>query len=1105
MSRDFPYYQRKLYAFLRTAECPLEDLKSSPLNGLLDTDSLELWWTNHGTLIQSIAKSSDRVGLPEHPANPGEAITTRHLISGQSQTLNGTSTAIDWTAFLAKLPSDLIEPSSNANLQKIFLWLWRFYPAELVQTHPKTPVLLHPADRTIPDCPFHSYVSTVSALTGARYPKNSNQGEPKTAHPYLLVFTFSPIQDFIKASRKFLDFWSGSYLLHYLSARLCWEIAKVYGPDALIVPSLWGQDIIDAFLVNPSPNEDNHPLSSEDLVKWFSGYFSDHKTPAARFEEKSSNSLSTAGFPNVITALVPGKEAAEELGEKLSQDLTKIWHSIGIKVRDHIRKTSSERAQEICKLLEKSENKRKILCEKLGLEIAETEPISPYLYDLKKWAGLTENQPGNLNPSWEWDNLWDAQLSHTWEPYWTVVPLGDPEQPLILERQSDDNFNGDWITAQSDLSQAFQTIPSEAEKAAFDQLNVGTWWGSFQQRLRLCLMAIKNTRSWNIPAAPGERSTISGQFSAVHPNFNYSQVTRHGKNVDFREGAGIPASSMGLFWSLMANSYPGLFSGSEHLNALELTKRLSWIYGDIAQGLGISIQEIVIRIQKHKGLLKQIEVNQVQRLLYERFVQFPNLTSIAASRFSHDNPEQVKAYSSHLGEAIQKELGRKYGQIFRRIVRIRPSNIAKTDRRINANKCKSGYLNGVMFSGKWLSEDLGCDPEQVLVLRSLVDKSHQEAGFRGGSPSDWWAVVLADGDGMGQYISGSKLENYNQYLVDSLINKPPGYDELAKTQKRMGPATHIGLNRALLDFSNRLVPYLTEGRFCGKTIYSGGDDVMAVLPLEDLPEYVRSLRAAWCGGPDPKLDSDFESRGGYWHPKADKIQELKQFGIENRPHFTMGNTATMSMGIVIAYKTVPLPTVLESLWEAEKDRAKKIPDKDGLCFRVIYGGGNTLEALMKGSLLNRWWECVKTFAEYGDDLSPLLYRLSEELPKRAMISKKHWLFPKAAKVIMSRRDDNKQQDNFPQIIRLTRGWECWVKWTYRKRWGPNWIDEFSGLIKQHGKDNQDQEEPEKLPLGTKPEDLGQLLRFTAFWVDKMVQRQQWSDQWQKRQKEGGNK
>ena len=72
--------------------------------------------------------------------------------------------------------------------------------------------------------------------------------------PYLLLFSFSPVQEFIKASRKFLDFWAGSYLLHYLSAKLCWEISQEYGPDAVIVPSLWNQEVIDALLVKEYPD-----------------------------------------------------------------------------------------------------------------------------------------------------------------------------------------------------------------------------------------------------------------------------------------------------------------------------------------------------------------------------------------------------------------------------------------------------------------------------------------------------------------------------------------------------------------------------------------------------------------------------------------------------------------------------------------------------------------------------------------------------------------------------------------------------------------------------------------------------------------------------------
>jgi CRISPR-associated protein Cmr2 len=318
---------------------------------------------------------------------------------------------------------------------------------------------------------------------------------------------------------------------------------------------------------------------------------------------------------------------------------------------------------------------------------------------------------------------------------------------------------------------------------------------------------------------------------------------------------------------------------------------------------------------------------------------------------------------------------------------------------------------------------------------------------------------------------------YKEYLPESVAKElaerirpaekglnelDPNYKPLLETKKRMGPSTHVGLNRALLDFSNQLVPYLTEKRFCGKVIYSGGDDVMAALPLEDLPQYLRSLRPAWCGEKDPL--SEFKNEGGYWHPN-------NKPELPNRPLFTMGEGATMSMGIVIAHKSVPLPTVLESIWEAEKERAKKLPNKDGLCFRVIYGSGNTLEALMKGSLLESWWKFME--GSKNQSLSPVLYRLSEELPRHASVTKKDLLFRQVAKVILNRRDEKLSEDSQMALLHWLDEWEKWVL-------------EVQGKALEHG------QSIENL-LGTKTEDLTALLRFSAFWLDKMDQRQQWSE------------
>ena len=82
---------------------------------------------------------------------------------------------------------------------------------------------------------------------------------------------------------------------------------------------------------------------------------------------------------------------------------------------------------------------------------------------------------------------------------------------------------------------------------------------------------------------------------------------------------------------------------------------------------------------------------------------------------------------------------------------------------------------------------------------------------------------------------------------------------------------------------------------------------------------------------------------------------------------------------------------------------------------------------------------------------------------------------------MRRREEGKKLDNFLQIVKFVKAWECWVKRTYYQEWGTAWTHRLD--VQCHNK--------RSLPLGTHPDDLGYLLRFTAFWVDKIMQRQKW--------------
>jgi len=1032
-------FTRKLYALL--GEQSLTEYFA-----LLRDNDQQQWWHSNREVIEAIASSSDHINFQ---AKQNSSEVHRHPISGQEQAI---ATHTHLNQILEELPENV---RTLDNPQTLFWWLWRFLPEMQAQRNPQA--LLDPQHPILPDCPKHSYRSTVSALAGAiagETPENLNK-------PYLLLFTFSPVQEFIKASRKFLDFWSGSYMLHYLSAKLCWFIAQEYGPDAVITPSLWGQEIIDALMVKE--------LDQDLFTQGFHHYCD--QTPEERFE--NSPSLSTAGFPNTITALIPEAEV-ESFGAKLVEQLKQEWQEIADQVRHDIRSKTIEYLQD-------PKNKEEIN----NLVRAGSPIFSSSHQDISEPApteaeGITDssNNPNDRDINklkdpacWTWRKLWEAQINHTWEPYWAAIPLGDPDldRQFAITSEINQSFDKSWKDAQEKIapSRYDQPTPTQAEDLAYRELNIGTWWANTQSRIGQAIQAVKNTRTWRIPAAPGERSTLSGQFTAVHPFYRYDHQykLKYNEYRDYREGGGLSSGSMQLFWELMALVYPGLFNGSEKLNALELTKRMAWSRGGVTEALGIEING--------------------DETDYESLICFPNLSSIAAASFAFQYPARIGQYWGRLRRLIDDslELSREEHDRFCSKT-CRPFQVPKVD------AVMSQPYNGVAFSSKWLADDMGLNEqsskEKVALLRKLVDQAHKGCGFSDGSPADWWVIIAADGDGMGKYVSGRKLKNYQDYIEQSQIaDETKNIEHFAEhfpgflgTRKRMGPATHVGLNRALLDFSNRIVPYLTEQRFCGRVVYSGGDDVLAVLPLTDLPEYLLSLRAAWCGDEDPYSELDtkvrFHNHGGYWQPEF-KLGD--RCGLRDRPLFTMGEGATLSAGIIIAHKSVPLPTVLESLWEAEAERAKKLqgvgdyPDKDGCCFRVIYGGGNTLEALIKGQLLPNWWQWLNAGRDAAN-LSPVLYRLAEELPRHADLTQDLQLISKAAKVIINSRDNPLAEETQDQICDWFDAWECWA-FAVQERW------------KSQGK----QEPP---PLGITMDDLAKILRFSAFWLDKMAQGDRWS-------------
>ena len=753
-------YARKLYALLQSAAW------SQPICQQLDClepyrRSLEIWWADAQESCD-IARASDSVNISTNVAEDKGTVEACHPISGQKhQTAQPNLSLLDKN-----------RPTLDTT-EKAFWWFWRFCPELRAPSEDFNTALLFPAHANLPDCPEHSYQATVSAIAGAMYEREGENRE----QPYLLLFSFSPVQEFIKASRKFLDFWAGSYLLHYLSAKLCFKVAEEYGPDAVIVPSLWNQEIIDALILEKYPSFE----ASFRLID-------DKKTPVERFDLRDQSnrslSLSTAGFPNVITVLVPGQSAAEKLGELLDNTLSEEWKSIGLNVRTDIRATLSEYCKDVLNSESNTNKARETPApdwETLWREFSQTlssdVKSDPYRADIQKWQpDPNSDKDKPLYSNWKWNKLWQYQLDYSWEPYWVAVPLGAPknkEEALPLSIRRKEGFDQDWIKAQNLISNCRYDLPTPAEAEIYETLNVGSWWGSFQQRLGESLRAVKNTRVWQIPAAPGERSTLSGQFSVLHPGFEYGLMRGRSGMRDLREGAGIPEGSVRFFWFLMSKAYPGVFDGSERLNALELSKRLAWRVGGVAKSIGIEFDDEQGELEEEEARKLNIPNKFRLRSDYDRLIRFPNLSAIASARFVHDaftqteqKPQQYwKLLSSKIVEEFGDDNGKEKRQRFAARTRCRAFQVPKTDQRVNPNDDPGQNYNGVMFSSKWLAEDMGLEtPEQKALLRKAVKDTHAEMGFGDRSPSDWWVIVLADGDNMGKYVSGSRLKPYQAYL-----------------------------------------------------------------------------------------------------------------------------------------------------------------------------------------------------------------------------------------------------------------------------------------------------------------------------------------------------
>lgn len=166
------------------------------------------------------------------------------------------------------------------------------------------------------------------------------------------------------------------------------------------------------------------------------------------------------------------------------------------------------------------------------------------------------------------------------------------------------------------------------------------------------------------------------------------------------------------------------------------------------------------------------------------------------------------------------------------------------------------------WSGRWLGRDRKQDDETAPPPEVERKIAAAVADVRHGRPPLYLAVLAADGDNLGEWLRGEAAPS----LEESLHSRVRDYFRELGSAARPGlqarrpvePARHAAVSAALTRFACTEVPRIVRENQ-GALVYAGGDDVLAVLPMESALQCAEGLRDAYrsdaCLGPRPTISA----------------------------------------------------------------------------------------------------------------------------------------------------------------------------------------------------------------------------------------------------------
>jgi CRISPR/Cas system-associated protein Cas10 (large subunit of type III CRISPR-Cas system) len=236
-----------------------------------------------------------------------------------------------------------------------------------------------------------------------------------------------------------------------------------------------------------------------------------------------------------------------------------------------------------------------------------------------------------------------------------------------------------------------------------------------------------------------------------------------------------------------------------------------------------------------------------------------------------------------------------------------------------------------------------------------------------------------DGDDLGQWVSGAKTPPLLKVLAGAEAdeNSPKGYFKKHWQPAKAGglradavhrpltPGFHAALSEALGNFSLYCAAQVV-GQFDGQLLYSGGDDVLAMVQAEKALDCAFALQCAFRGelpadaphGVRLVLEDLFEfypDSPGFIRCKhsAGKQEHLRP----SWPLMVMGPCATASVGIAVGHVRSPMQDTIQAARDAER-AAKSVPGKGAFCISILKRSGESAQFAAKwdSSVAGVWAE-----------------------------------------------------------------------------------------------------------------------------------------------------